>query len=136
MQNPKADILTSVNATRKNAIRSLLLISFFLVSCTPSDEFPDLKSSSGDYSISGYADSDGLLVITVKQKNGDDSVEINTRASVYQRFAYGWLDTDSVIMVNSSDIGILAWDITTHYQPTEITGDIQAYAKTLYAEKY
>ncbi len=116
-------------------ITKSLLISVLLTSCTVSDDFPEVKNTRGDYSISGHADSEGLLVITLKSQN-NHSVEINTRVSVYQKFAYGWLDTDSVIVVNSSDIGILAWDTAPILHPAEITGDIQAYAKTLLSEQY
>jgi len=86
-----------------------------------------------DKSKQDYAD----LILNLYNSNGEFLSALNTNASDFSKWVVDWEKRNDTIILNSSDIGILAWRIENgKLQRIELNADLKNQAAELKQEKY
>jgi hypothetical protein len=105
-----------------------------LVGCNRIEQPLIPQSPNGTFVVEATT-KDGLLILNVFSKNKLTHT-IETKASIYQKFALGWHNKEQVLILYSSDIGVRAWTSTNGFKPELNTRKYTAYANWLYQNKY
>lgn len=94
-------------------------------------------SPSGTVLLSTELHDENIILITVTELERNEFSTLDTRASNNMKWAVGWAQDQDVIILNSKDIGIYAWEFDNHtFQDMEINSDIQKQAENLFEQKY
>ena len=77
------------------------------------------------------------LKLVLMDQAGNTLSTIQTGASHYQKWAVGWMETGAIVVLQSSDIGTLAYSIESNgFNQTSLTLEIEARAAELNRLKY
>lgn len=75
--------------------------------------------------------------LILENRNGNALSAIQTNVSDGQKWAVGWMESENVIVIQSSDIGTQAYNIESNeLSQISITPEIKARAKELKMAKY
>jgi len=103
---------------------------------TPSNhKAASVLSSDKLYSIDIQTNNNGILELHIYRDN-KKLIVLNTRASIYQKYAIGWKHQENIIVMYSSDIGTRAWSVIGIKVTKVKTKEHEKYAKELYNKKY
>lgn len=129
--------------------RSLLITLAAIVllgasGCSTSDQTP-VVSPSGSYSVSASVDTKNrqsrnyaIVMLHLVGESGEEFLPVRTGAGDAQKWALGWMPTQDVVVLYSSDIGTLAYEIedTGLVRIDKLSDDIRRRADELYSTKY
>ena len=103
--------------------------------CSGMEQPMEPISKDGRYSVETYKTENGIIVLTIKE-NGREIQSINTGASIYQKFAVGWFKEEAILVLYSSDIGVLAWSAKSNFKSELGGAKYTTYGNELYEAKY
>ncbi len=103
-----------------------------------------IHSPSGRYSIiasvykSSHSEENyGIVLITLYSREGIKLRELNTHASDFSKWAVGWDTFNDTLILNSSDIGILAWKIEqNNFEGVFVSEAIKNRAAEIFTTKW
>ncbi len=96
-------------------------------------------SPSGTYFISAIV-YEGIVFVRLSSKERKQLHQIRSGTSVYQKWAIGWMPDRDTVVLYSSDIGTLAYDVIgdelIRVQPPNQYPDVMRRGEDLYTMKY
>lgn len=127
-------------------MRFVLFIILLILLCNCRGRMKETKSihsPSGKYSIIASVNdpptSDenfAIVLITLYSKEGIKLSELNTHASDFSKWAVGWDTFNDTLILNSRDIGVLAWHIKQNaFEEVFVSEAIQNRATDIFETK-
>ena len=122
----------------------ILAMAAMIAGCSPAPTTP-IPSPSGKYLVHATINrekSDRTKYLCVRliltRLTGETITETQTGASHVHKWAIGWMTNQDVIILQSSDIGTHAYEITTNETVSDIpvTPEMENRAQLLKKEKY
>ena len=109
----------------------LVLVS----ACSKVDQPIEPYSFDKVYKVVVSTNEKDLVVITI-YKNDKELKTLNTNASIYHKYAIGWLKNENILVLNSSDVGVVAWSAAENFAPHAQPGKYERYGRQLFKSKY
>jgi hypothetical protein len=126
--------------TRPLVITASLLSLVALLNVCAQREHPPIQSPSGEYSIFATIEEVSLIKLHLTNKEGVELDTVYSGASDAMKWALGWMPSENVVVLQSSDIGTRAYDIVDNRLVAKSEAfenkRIQARAKILKSQKY
>ena len=113
----------------------ILIFIIFVTSCSDIGQPVKAESKDGRFRIVTSVDDNGIIQLSIFE--GDDvRKRIDTRASIYSKFAVGWFNEENVLVLNSSDIGTFSWSLADNFEKSADGELYTDYGRVLYDRKY
>ena len=103
-------------------IITLVILSAILCSCNKQQQAP-VPSPSGLYFITTEKNTENMVRVILLDKEMNQLDLIDTRASVYSKYAHGWHHKSDHAIIYSGDVGTLSYKITNERLETVETTD-------------
>ena len=119
-----------------NHIKILAVLTILLAGCCAGIEQPlNPTSSDGSFFVETDVNDGGIIMLNIF--SGQKKItSIDTRASLYQNFAIGWVKNKNTLVINSSDIGTYAWQIEGGVAKNLDGSQYVRYGEQRYETKY
>lgn len=113
----------------------LILFFFLILACGKIEQPINPTSFDGKYRIENSVSENGILLLHIISQTNEEKI-VNTNASIYQKFAVGWLNRENTIILYSADLGVFGWSASDNFTSKFQIDSLESFARSLYEQKY
>ena len=112
-----------------------LIFVVTLIGCVIVEQPKEPFSFDKKYKVETSIDGEGIIILTI-YKDEQKIKTLNTRASIGHKYAVGWLKNENILILNSSDIGVVVWSEADNFALHKQPGKYESYGRQLFNSKY